>query len=197
MKKQPFILSLCLLLGLMACRERIEPESDDFAEYGWTLYADRDFQGALDQFETGMDMDSMYIDGYNGSGWCYVELNNPDSAFGFFNDGLEFISDDSSRVYFELLAGRALSYHVLEQYQLAIDDGEKLYEGSPVFEFRHDWRINYVDIIVMLAASYYAEGDFASALLWVQNHDEDFSVDVTTNQGRADLIEKIDLMQNL
>ncbi|NQV13901.1 hypothetical protein HQ531_00480 [bacterium] len=196
MKKQTLILTLFLLITLTACREKIEPETDDFVEYGWTLYADRDFRGALDQFDTGMAMDSLYIDGYNGSGWCYVELNAPDSAFGYFHSGLEFITDDSSRVYFELLAGRALTYHVLEQYQLAIDDGERLYENNPVFEFRHNWRINYVDIIVMVAASYYAEGDFLSALTWVQYYDEDFSVDVSTNKGRSDLIEKIELIQN-
>jgi tetratricopeptide (TPR) repeat protein len=197
MKKQTLILSLILLTGIMGCRERIEPEADDFVEYGWTLYVERDFQGAYAEFQEGLGMDSLYIDGYNGSGWCYVEFNHADTATAFFNSGLEYITEDSSQIYYELLAGRAFSAQVLGDYQTAIDDGALVYAGRPVFEFTHDWRINYVDIVALVAASHYALGEFSAALGWVQKLDSSFSVDINTNKGRADLIKKIETFQQL
>jgi len=197
MKKQTLILSLILLASMIGCRERIEPQADDFVEYGWTLYAERDFQNAYAEFQDGLGLDSLYIDGYNGSGWCYVEFNRADTALGYFESGLEYITEDSSQVYYELLTGRAFSAQVLGDYQTTIDAGELVYAGHPVFEFTHDWRINYVDIVALVAAAHYALGEFSAALTWVQKLDTAFVVDVSTNQGRADLIKKIETFQQL
>jgi tetratricopeptide (TPR) repeat protein len=184
-------------LILLSCRERIEPEADDYVEYGWTLYADRNFRGALEIFQEGLSVDSLYIDGYSGSGWCYVEFNEPDSAIQFFNRGLDFITVDSSQVRFDMLAGIALSFHAIGNYEEAVDKGTELYTFRPLFEFAHDWRIDYVDIVLLVALSHYAQGDFVESLTWVQILDEDFTADVSTNEGRAELIDKIGDLQNL
>ena len=196
MKLKTLIIALSLLTLIIGCRDRVEPEVDDFVEYGWTLYAERDFRGAHEQFQEGLAIDSLYIDGYNGSGWCYVEFNEPDSALAFFREGLIYNNEDSSQVQYELLAGFALSYHAIGDFEQAIIQGTKLYNYKPIFEFSHNWQIDYVDIVIMLAASNYAEGDFAAALTWVQELDEAFTADITTNEGRAELIKKIELLQN-
>ncbi len=197
MKQKTLIFALILLTIFMGCRERMEPEVDDFVEYGWSLYADRDFRGAYDQFQEGLDLDSLYIDGYNGAGWCFVEFNSPDTAINFFSEGLQYILVDSSQVRFEMLAGLALSYHVTGDYTRAIARGSELYTYRPVFRFSHDWRIDFEDIVIMLATSYYSQGNYAASLTWVQELDEEFTVDVTTNEGRADLIKKIETLQNI
>ncbi|NQV30018.1 MAG: tetratricopeptide repeat protein [Candidatus Marinimicrobia bacterium] len=197
MKQKILILTLILLTILTSCREKIDPEVDDFVEYGWTLYDARDFRGALAQFQAGLALDPQYIDGYNGAGWCYVEFNSPDTAITYFSQGLDLIIVDSSQVRFEMLAGIALSYHVTGDYPRAISRGEELIEFRPVFEFVHNWRIDYEEIIIMLASSYFARGDFPASLEWVQVLDEEFTVDVTTNTGRADLIKKIETLQNI
>lgn len=190
------ILVLILLTALMGCRERIEPEADDFVEYGWALYAERDFRGAFAEFQEGISLDSLYIDGYNGSGWCYTEFNSPDTAISHFNKGLNYTTVND-QIRFEMLAGLALSYHAIGDYTRAISKGAELYGFQPLFEFTYDLRINYVDIAVLVAASYYAQGSFPEALIWVQKLDADFSVDVSTTEGRADLIVKIEALQNL
>lgn len=197
MKQKTLILALILMTSFMSCRDKIDPLVDDFVEYGWALYDARDFQGAFAQFQEGLALNAQYIDGYNGSGWCYVEFNSPDTAITFFSQGLDLIIVDSSQVRFEMLAGIALSYHVTGDYTRAISRGEELIEFRPAFEFVHNWRIDYAEIIVMLASSYFAQGDFSASLVWVQVLDADFSVDVTTNEGRADLIKKIETLQNI
>ncbi|MCF7825844.1 MAG: hypothetical protein K9N29_04275 [Candidatus Marinimicrobia bacterium] len=197
MNKMKWLFALILLISFLGCREKIEPQVDDFVEYGWTLYAERDFERALAHFLEGLTMDPQYIDGYNGAGWCYVEFNKPDTAIIFFKNGLDLITIDSSQVRFEMLAGIALSYHVTGDYVRAISRGEELIQYRPVFEFSHNWRIDYAEITLMLASSYFAQGDFAAALEWVQNLDETFFVDVTTNEGRANLIKKIETLQDL
>lgn len=197
MNKMKWMFTLLLLASLFSCREKIDPEVDDFVEYGWTLYAEREFESALAHFQEGLGMDAQYIDGYNGAGWCYIEFNKPDTAIIFFDNGLNRITIDSSQVRFEMLAGIALSYHVTGDYPRAISRGEELIEFRPVFEFTHNWRIDYTEITIMLAAANYASGDFAAALAWVQSLDEEFVVDVTTNEGRAELIKKIETLQDL
>ncbi len=191
--------ALILLLGLslLSCRKRLVPASDDYVEYGWVLYTDRDFTGAFDEFQTGLDLDSMYIDGYNGLGWIYVEWELPDSAIYFFDRGISLVQDDSSQVLDEMLAGMAYSYHRQGDYVRAISRGSELYTLNPVFEFSHDWRINFEDIIILVAASHFAAGQFSQSLVWVRRLDPEFNVDVTTNIGRAELAHKIELLQNL
>jgi len=196
MTKKLLILVL-VVMALMNCRERIEPEADDFVEYGWTLYAERDFRGALDVFQEGLALDSLYIDGYSGSGWCYIEFNEPDSAILFFNRGLDFITVDSSQVRFDMLAGIAVSFHAIGSYEDAIEKGTELYTFRPLFEFAHDWRIDYADIVLLVAQSHYALGEFAESLAWVQVLDEEFTADITTNAGRAELIDKIGDLQQI
>ena len=197
MNKKLLLVALILLTSLMGCRERIEPQSDDFVEYGWVLYGERDFTGAYAQFQEGLSLDSVYIDGYNGCGWCYIEFNNPDSAIYFFDKGTSYIQVDSIQVRFEMMAGLALSHHVNGDYGAAILAGTQLINLRPFFEFTHDWRINYVDIIAVVAASYYAQGNFSQSLTWVRKYDNTFSVDVSSLKGRADLIKKIEAIQNL
>jgi len=197
MNKMKWLFALILLVSFFGCREKIEPEVDDFVEYGWTLYAEREIDNALAHFQEGLDMDTQYIDGYNGAGWCYIEFNKPDTAIIFFSNGLDLITIDSSQVRFEMLAGIALSYHVTGDYVRAISRGEELIEFRPVFEFTHNWRIDYAEITIMLAAANFAAGNFEAALEWVQNLDEDFDVDVSTNKGRADLSKKIEALQDL
>jgi len=197
MNKMKWLFALILLVSFFGCREKIEPEVDDFVEYGWTLYAEREFVSALAHFQEGLDMDAQYIDGYNGAGWCYIEFNSPDTAITFFNTGLDLIAIDSSQVRFEMLAGIALSYHVTGDFVRAISRGEELIQFRPVFEFTHNWRIDFAEITLMLAAANYAAGDFTAALEWVQDLDEDFVADVSTNEGRALLIKKIEALQDL
>lgn len=196
MNKNTLLIVLVALLTLLSCRDKIEPEADDFVEYGWTLYTDRDFRGAYKIFKEGLDLDSLYIDGYNGSGWCFVEFNSPDTAISFFSDGLDYIAVDSSQVRFEMLAGLALSYHAIGDYPNTILKGTELYSLRPLFEFTHDWRIDYADIVLLLAMSHYTQGEFTESLTWVQVLDETFVVDVSTNAGRADLVKKIETLQN-
>lgn len=197
MNKLKWIFVPILLVTFFGCREKIDPQVDDFVEYGWTLYAEREFDRALDHFQEGLMMEAQYIDGYNGAGWCYVEFNKPDTAIIFFSNGLDLITIDSSQVRFEMLAGIALSYHVTGDYARAISRGEELIEFRPLFEFTHNWRIDYAEITILLAASTYAIGDFDAALAWVQTLDEEFVADVSTNEGRAELIKKIEALQDL
>jgi len=196
MKKNILIVSILLLISLMGCRERVEPQVDDFVEYGWVLYAERDFRGALAEFEEGLTLDSVYADGYNGLGWCYSEFNEVDSAIHFFDRGLQ-LTQDTSNVQHEMSAGLALSYHANQQYTEAFNKANAVHTARPFFEFTHDWRINYVDIIVVAAASKYALGEFGAAYTWVRKYDNTFVTDVSTLEGRAKLIKKIEAIQNL
>ena len=191
------LLVMLLLVFLAACRDKIEPEVDDFVEYGWTLYEDRDYVGAYEQFEDGLSMDSVYVDGHNGKGWCHIKLLEPDLAVAAFLNGLDYDPDDSSQVRFEIMAGLSFSYHALGDYERAINRATDLYDLDPIFEFTHDHRIDYQDIIILLAASHMAEGEFSDALTWVRRLDNSFSVDVNTNTGRAELAEKIEELQRL
>lgn len=201
MKKYTILILSILILVLANCRDKLEPEVDDFVEYGWVLYEERDFAGAFAEFQSGLDMDSSYADGYNGMGWCYIEFDDADSAWLFFDEGLLYDNDDSSQVRFEMLAGIAFAYHGMGNYNDAIIEAEELHDLNPIFEFSHNFRINFKDIMILIATCYFSEGDFVQSKSWIEDLlvildlEPDWDPDVSTPQGQAELALMIEELQ--
>lgn len=196
MKKLTFAILPLILLLTVSCRDKLEPEVDDFVEYGWVLYENRQFDEAFAEFQSGLVMDSVYQDGWNGLGWIYIEYNDPDSARLMFDEGLFYSNNDSSQVRFEILAGLSFTLHALEEYDLALVNSMELYDFNPLFEFSHNFRINFHDIRVLRAACHFSVGAFDSSLAWLRLEDPAFSADPSTLEGQAQIAVKIEELQN-
>ena len=176
------------------CRERIEPESPDFTEYGWELMAEQDYRGAIPQFEEGATLDVDYADAYNGLGWAYAKLGSADTSADNFIIGET--KGDTSVVGTEILAGLAFSKLALGEFEDAVTSGKAALEkaaldGEP-WIFEHDTDIYYDQLTLAIATGYYGWGKFDSSLVWVKEFDRFFDTDLTTLQGRYDLAAKLE-----
>ena len=179
-------LLIALLMALSsACRERIEPESPDFVEYGWELMAELDYRGAIPNFQEGTDLDPTYADAYNGLGWAYAKLSSADTSAGHFITGET--KGDTSVVGTEILAGLAFSKLALGEFEDAVSNGKEALGRDSTWVFEHDTNIFYDHLTLAVATGYYGWGKFDTSLVWVQQLDPTYDTDVTTLQGRFDL----------
>jgi hypothetical protein len=87
-------------------------------------------------------------------------------------------------------AGLALAYHAQVKFEdVIIDMAEDVLSSDPSWSFSpHAPSINYLDLALILAESYYETADFSQSLLVVQQYfDPNFVVDPNTSEGRTQL----------
>ena len=60
------ITALPLLAMLLGCREKLVADTPDYTEYGWELWAEADYRGAIAQVDQGITLDEGYADTWNG-----------------------------------------------------------------------------------------------------------------------------------
>lgn len=184
--------TLALLL-MNGCRERIDPETPDYVEYGWELLAEGKYRDAIVQFEAGTDMDDSYADTWNGLGWAYARLGAADTSVDNFNEGAAL--SDTSVVGTEILGGRSFARLALGQFKGAVGDARSALLSTPSWVFRRDPNVTYEHLILTAATGFYAQGKFDSSLIWIRKLDSFFSADTTTIRGRSRLAAKLEALQ--
>lgn len=193
MKNKPLFAFTLLILGLFACREPYHVTGEDYSDYGWTFYQNGEYTEAQTWFETAIEEDPFYVDGFNGAGWSTGKQADLTQAISYFSQGIAV--GDTTEYFNELVAGRAFSRHAAANYQQAITDGISVLARDSVWVFSQDPRIDHSDLKVTVAASYFAVADFAKSLLYVQQLDPAFTADVTVSSGISQLSHKIELLR--
>jgi hypothetical protein len=185
-------LTLIVLLGLFsidACRKKYISTSEDMAKHGWVLYIDKDYINSNSWFRDATVKDSEWKDAYNGLGWSYAQID----------------------VQAEILAGLTFSYHakgkdskVIEYGSAFLDSTALDEEGIPApgwfFSHDPDSLLNYLDVRITMAASYFAEGKFDSSVIQVSVildslKSAETPVTDTTLVGRKKIAEQIKSLQ--
>ena len=180
---------LILAMIMVSCRERIEPETPDYVEYGWELMAEGDYRGAITQFEEGTDIDDDYADGWNGLGWAYAKLGVADTSVTHFTEGVSL--SDTSVVGTEVLAGRSFARLALGSFSGAVSDGKNALSETPSWIFRRDPLIDYEHVELTVATGFYSLGEFDSSLVWIRKLDSEFTANVATITGVSKLAAKL------
>ena len=183
--------ALTLLLLASGCRDKLVAETPDYTEYGWELWAELDYEGALDQFREALVLAEDYADTWNGLGWTFVELGAADSSVRKFDRGIIL---DTTEVAVELLAGRAFSNLALGDFTAAVTDAKNALTEEATWIFLRNTAITYEDLMITVATGFYGAAEFDSSLVWVQMLDSNFNADVTTPAGRSELAAHIDLL---
>ena len=223
-------LTLIVMLGIFsidACRKKYIATSEDMAKHGWVLYIDKDYINSNSWFRDATVKDSEWKDAYNGLGWSYAQLAGAtaqhvllDSGISNFVNGLKKpieeweATDDEGNiidVQAEILAGLTFSYHakgkdskVIEYGSVFLDSTTFNDEGLPApnWYFSHDpdSLLNYLDVRITMAASYFAEGKFDSSVIQVSVildslKSAETPVTDTTLVGRKKIAEQIKSLQ--
>lgn len=184
------MLMIVTALIVTGCRKPLEPITVDYVDYGWELYDEGDYDGAIEQFEDGVELSVNYTDGHNGIGWSNMMLNYADTSEVYFTTGVAV--GDTTIVGTEVLAGRAFARLAQSEYADAIIDAKAALTRTPAWIFRHDSSMTHQDLTHSVATAFYAQGLFDSSYTWVKKLDATFTTDVTTLGGRAALAAKLE-----
>ena len=195
------------VITLDACRKKYYATAEDMAEYGWVMYETQDYLTSNTWFNSAVSEDANWMDGYNGLGWSYAKLMVLDSSIDNFISGLSKPQDkwNPTDIHSEILAGLTFAYHAKGIDKKTIEYGRAFLDSTvkPLkagWVFAHDSLLNYLDVRITLAASYFSVGKFDSASLNVQIvldslNSSVIAVSDTSLEGRKKMAEQISALQ--
>lgn len=196
MKKSLFIVMVILMGALLfyfSCGENgVKPKltAKELIDQGWQKFAAGNSTGAGSDFSAALSLASAKDDSsgaFLGLGWAELRQSHAGLAEKSLVNYLS-LSPGST----DGRAGLALAYLGLEKFQSAIDTANVVLASSPSWSFGHDNSIDYWELRLLLAQSYYALAEFNTSLEIVQEYFEpDFNPDTNTPEGRKSLADMI------
>ena len=208
--KKPFIYFIITvsLLFTDGCRKNYIVTSEDESSYGWEIFEQKDYLKSKEWFYNSITTDKKWKDGYNGLGWTYAKLMVLDSSIAHFTTGLEKTQNQWNPidVQSEILAGLTFANHALGKDAKTIQYGTAFLDSTvkPLtlgWAFTHDSLLNYLDVRITMAASYYALGKFDSTILQVtvildSLNSSELVITDTTLAGRKEMAKQIMTLQD-
>ncbi len=191
----PFlVLSACLAV-LAACggdnggtNPPPGPTDQEVLSSGWTAFGAADYTTATGKFRILLSRGALLVEAHDALGWVFAYTSAPDSALVHFQAAVE-AGSEVTNLDDEVQAGLAIVHDALGHPADALAATDAV---ATDWSFGHDAAINYQDMIVLRAVSYYALGQFAESLAEVQRLDSTFTADIDTFEGRAALAAKIE-----
>lgn len=181
------ILTMMIFTLTVGCRKEILPDEVDYVDFGWTQMTVLDYRGAIESFNLGVADDPTYADAHNGLGWAYIKLNEADTA----SINFELATADTSVVGTEIYAGRSFVRLALDEYSAAVSNGIKALGQDPLWVFEHDPTIIYEHLNLVVAMGYFGQAIYDSCLIYIQEIESTFTVDVTATAAPAELADKL------
>ena len=203
-KGVPMTKRILLLLPILACSiillcccgdgddngPDVTPEQ--LTNQGWTKFAAGDYTNATLDFKAAIGLNANYADAYLGLGWAELKKSSAGLAESAFDAYLLKSSDSNGIVAAN--AGLVFAYHAQDKFQDAIDQAEDFLSSNPSWSYtQRDPSTDYLDIALVLAYSYYEIGEFQSSLDVIKQYfDAGFNPDLTTDEGRKQLADKLE-----
>ena len=168
------------ILFIDGCRKNFSATAEHKASYGWEMYELKDYLKSREWFYNSVETDKKWKDAYNGLGWSYAKLLEMDSldtenigSIRTFHRGLLQPKDpwNSTDVHLEILAGLTFAYHAKGNDKEAVKFGNALIDSTLIglnpsrwhsWAFSHDSTLNYLDLRITMASSYFALAEFDS-----------------------------------
>ena len=199
MKKRCFLLFVALISSLLlvyGCGDNdggVDQTPEELIRQGWAKFDAGNDAGASADFKAAIGLSADTNEAYLGLGWAELRQSHAGLAENAFETYLAKFSDSN-----DAKAGLALAYHAQDKFEDAtdkdaIDMAEEVLSSEPSWNFSpHDPNIDYRDIALVLAESYYETADFSQSLTVVQQYfDGTFNPDLGTDEGRAQLAQKL------
>jgi tetratricopeptide (TPR) repeat protein len=132
---------------------------------GWALFESGEYGLSVDKFERALALDPSYADAYNGLGWCYAGLDSLSRSLDYF--GRAITEASQSVVLADSYAGSSPVYRDLDTRPSHFDSAA-VYASSALsldkrYVFDHDHGFDWHDLHLIMAQSYFALSNYASA----------------------------------
>lgn len=125
---------------------------------GWNLFQAANIADARAKFEEAIALDASSADAYNGKGWCLLRENALAEAKQSFD-----LAISNGLPTADALVGRAAVHRDLPDFPSAIQDALAALSLDPNYRFAYDSAIDYRDVRIILAQSYFGISDYPSA----------------------------------
>jgi glycosidase len=201
MPRNPLIVTLLLALLLcLGCSGDDDPNVPDdpsgptdaeVLAAGWQAYEDGDLAAAEDEFRELLARARRLAEAHDGLGWTFAAQNAADSSLVHFTAAVAARADTMA-IADQTHAGLAFALAASLQWEDCLVAAALV---ASDWTFAHDDRFDHDQVVLLAALAHYALGDFAASLAAVQELDPEFTVDVETPGGRADLAARIEELQ--
>ncbi|KAA3617350.1 MAG: hypothetical protein D8M58_02800 [Calditrichaeota bacterium] len=196
--KKILVIFLAVFL-ITACSKQTSdstPEDLTYAEAmekGITAFESSDYQDAVSKFNSALEQNADSALVYTWLGWASFKADILNDANTFFSTGSSKINPDV-----DLYAGHSFVLNALKEYSESNSIIDTFYSAldDSVWSFNYGLDIGLNHIYLLSAQNYFALGDYSESLDWVQVVDPEFSVNVNTTEGLADLADKIEELIN-
>ena len=197
MNRRCFLLMVALFSSLLlvyGCGEDDDgggQSAQQLINQGWAKFGAGDHAGASADFNAALGLDPQAYEAYFALGWAELRMSHAGLAQNAFETYLDSVSSGSNIP--DAKAGLALAYHAQDMFNDAIDAAEEVLGANPTWSFSRAPSIDYQDLALILAQSYYEIGDFDQSLQAVRDFlDPAFSADTSTPEGRKQLADKLE-----
>jgi hypothetical protein len=142
-----------------------KPTDTDYITLGWSDFDAQKFDSAVNNFTQAYNQASTTLvrgDALNGRGWAYAykrDLVKSNGDFVFAN-GFSGISPAALN---DVRAGASFVAYSLNDFSSAITFSTQVLTDSPSYTFSHDAKVTAKRLRLLLAQSYYANGQFSPA----------------------------------
>jgi hypothetical protein len=187
MKRIGFALFLALLPAALGCGKGIEgpPAAPGLAD-AWLLFEQGRYVEARNAFSNLVAEHGAAAQ--EGLGWCELRMNNLSSADVAFGESRERQDAD---------AGWAFVKWALEEYSAAIAKADAVLTFSPRYSFSHDTSVNYRDLILHQAFSYFHLADFTNCIEKIKLLDDSFDANPSDPGIETTLLAKLEQLREL
>jgi len=176
-----------------------EITSPDLIYQGWDLFEDSEYQLALDTFLEAIELNVELTDvfrmyAYTGAGWSCGKI------VGRLNDAREYfeLSKIDDEILVDALGGWIFVEYLLGEWETSISMSELLLEIRPSWHFFHEKTLDFQDIRLIIALSYYNLGNYDSSLEIVNLFfNSSFETDISTPSGRRALLEELERLSEI
>lgn len=186
----------CFVLLINGCDDSegpAEPEvtADDYVEQGWKNFELHGYDESLNDFLEAIKLDNKLSDAFNGAGWSSGRIvGKLEEAGDYFAISFDL---DTSR--YDALGGWVFVIYQSGDWEAAIQKADSLLHRREVWQFYHEKSIDFSDIRLVMAVSYFNLGDFEASLEIVQILNSAFEADLTTPIGRRELRDEIERLR--
>jgi tetratricopeptide (TPR) repeat protein len=135
------------------------PESA-YVNQGWNFFENASYDSARARFESAIAIDPTYADAHNGLGWSVLYLGFPPSNEPIDEAITAFLQAITRGLFAaDPQVGLAFAYQSEGEYSPAVQYAQSALNMEPTYSFRHRDTINYLDIRLVLAQSYFGQGE--------------------------------------
>ncbi len=174
--------------------------SEDVEE-GWQRYDEGNYGEAEIMFDLAVNKDDSFCPGRVGRGWTRLALANyagarDDFLAARYLSNCEYDPDTHAGIALALSALSSGGSFLSDRFRAEFYAQEVL-SNDPEWVFRHNDHFDFRDMILVLSQVYFFKGEYGLCLQWLQEFDPGISLDPMTDEGIAQLAERLEYFSNL